>query len=68
MDLFGAKLRVHDTNSYKDFDQAVPTHDVLQPKKGSVFGVYFSADWCQPCIQFTPVLVAFAKHSQRTSP
>ncbi len=31
------------------------------PRKGLVFGVYFSTDWCQPCIQFTPVLVAFAK-------
>jgi hypothetical protein len=61
MDQFGAKLRVHDTNSYKDFNQAVSTCNVLQPKKGSVFRVYFSADWCQPCVQFTPVLVAFAK-------
>ncbi len=61
MDQFGAKLRVHDTNSNKDFNQAVPTHNILQPKKGLVFKVYFSTDWCQLCIQFTPVLVAFAE-------
>jgi hypothetical protein len=61
MDRFGSKLTVHHTQGYRDFNQAVPTKDILQPKKGSVLGVYFSMDWCQPCVKFTLVLVAFAK-------
>jgi nucleoredoxin len=33
------------------------TNDVLSKKK--VIGLYFSADWCGPCRQFTPELVNF---------
>lgn len=33
------------------------TNDVLQGKK--VVGLYFSADWCGPCRQFTPELNSF---------
>lgn len=33
------------------------TNDVLRGK--SVVGLYFSADWCGPCRQFTPELVSF---------
>lgn len=33
------------------------TNDILKGKK--VIGVYFSADWCGPCRQFTPELVKF---------
>jgi hypothetical protein len=61
MDQFGSRLTVHHTQGYRDVDWVVPTHDILQPKKGLVTRVYFSVDWCQPCIQFTPVLVVFAR-------
>mmetsp|Transcript_13966 Transcript_13966/g.13544 ORF Transcript_13966/g.13544 Transcript_13966/m.13544 type:complete len:302 (-) Transcript_13966:707-1612(-) len=33
------------------------TNEVLRGKK--VVGLYFSADWCGPCKQFTPELVSF---------
>jgi len=33
------------------------TNDALRGKK--VVGLYFSADWCGPCVQFTPDLVNF---------
>lgn len=34
-----------------------PTNEILAGKK--VIGLYFSADWCGPCRQFTPDLVSF---------
>ena len=35
----------------------VSTNDVLQGQK--VIGIYFSASWCGPCKQFTPLLTKF---------
>lgn len=35
------------------------TNEVLSGKK--VVGIYFSADWCGPCVQFTPELSSFYK-------
>ena len=58
IDLFGANLL-----SLKMVDEShaqIETHltnEALAGKK--VIGVYFSADWCGPCRQFTPELASF---------
>lgn len=58
IDLFGTKLlslnRVDETHAEMELKY---TNDVLSGKK--VVGIYFSADWCGPCRQFTPELVSF---------
>lgn len=40
-------------------DGLKPAQEVLAGKK--VIGLYFSAHWCPPCRQFTPILAAFYK-------
>jgi len=58
IDLFGTKLQ-----SLEMLDQESAqvkehyTNEALSRKK--VIGLYFSADWCGPCRQFTPELVSF---------
>jgi len=58
VDLFGPSLlslsMVDETHAQIE---AHNTNDALHGK--SVVGLYFSADWCGPCRQFTPELVQF---------
>ncbi len=46
---------VHDGHGYSHWDKLVPTHKVVCDRM--VVGIYFSADWCTPCVQFTPLLM-----------
>jgi len=58
IDLFGENLlslkMVDETHAQMETHL---TNEALAGKK--VVGVYFSADWCGPCRQFTPELVSF---------
>ena len=51
----GPKLVVHDGHGYSRWDKLVPTRNVVRGR--TVVGIYFSADWCNPCVQFTPLLM-----------
>ena len=35
-------------------------------KSNSLLGLFFSAQWCPPCVQFTPILLDFFTRSIRT--
>lgn len=58
VDLFGEQLlslkMIDETHAQLETHY---TNEILAGKK--VIGVYFSADWCGPCRQFTPELVSF---------
>jgi len=58
IDLFGNNLLslslVDETHAKMELQY---TNEALHGKK--VIGIYFSADWCGPCRQFTPELVTF---------
>lgn len=56
VELFGETLY-----KWKNEEEAIelPTVELLKDKK--VIGVYFSASWCGPCQQFTPILAEFYK-------
>jgi len=59
IDLLGTKLQSLEINADEQSAQVKEhfTNEVLNGKK--VIGLYFSADWCGPCRQFTPELVSF---------
>jgi thiol-disulfide isomerase/thioredoxin len=52
--MFGPVLEIHDGHGYSTFYRGLPTGDVL--KGCTSIGVYFSADWCPSCTEFTPLL------------
>jgi len=43
-----------------DLSQTIPYSDL----KGKLIGIYFSAHWCPPCRNFTPVLADFYKKNK----
>ncbi|CAN0053472.1 unnamed protein product, partial [Heterosigma akashiwo] len=58
IELFGEQLLSH--KLVDDTHVQVETHLTNEGLAGKkVIGVYFSADWCRPCRQFTPDLVSF---------
>ncbi len=61
MDKLGLQLVAHDGHGYSSWDSLVPT---LKAVRGwTVVGIYFSANWCTPCVQFTPLLTSL--HASR---
>jgi thiol-disulfide isomerase/thioredoxin len=52
--MFGPVLEIHDGHGYSTCYRGLPTGDVLKGR--TLIGVYFSADWCPSCTEFTPLL------------
>jgi thiol-disulfide isomerase/thioredoxin len=50
----GGFLTVHDSHGYSRWEKLATTDSVVRGR--TVVGLYFSADWCQPCKLFTPLL------------
>lgn len=64
IDIFGPSLLALEmTGENSATLKEMLTNDALQGKK--VVGLYFSADWCGPCRQFTPDLVNFYEKMNR---
>ncbi len=61
MDKLGPQLVAHNGHGYSSWDSLVPTLKVVRGRM--VVGIYFSADWCTPCVQFTPLLMSL--HASR---
>jgi len=57
IDILGNELYSLNMTSYPVQMNSMLTNEVLSEKK--VVGLYFSADWCKPCREFTPQLVKF---------
>jgi thiol-disulfide isomerase/thioredoxin len=50
----GGFLTIHDSHGYSQWEKLAKTDTVVRGR--TVIGLYFSADWCQPCKLFTPLL------------
>ena len=50
----GDILTIHDSHGYSRWEKLVTTNTVVRGR--TVVGLYFSADWCQPCKLCTPLL------------
>ncbi len=61
MDKLGPQLVAQDGHGYSARDRFLPTLKVVRGQ--TVVGIYFSADWCTPCVQFTPLLMSL--HASR---
>ena len=55
------KLTMEILEETKLIKQDGSTVSALDELKGHIVGLYFSASWCPPCAQFTPLLVKFYK-------
>jgi len=50
----GSHLTIHVSHGFSAWDKLVETNAVVWGR--TVVGLYFSADWCRLCKQFTPLL------------
>ena len=50
----GGHITIHMSHGFSVWDKLVKTDAVVRDR--TVIGLDFSADWCQPCKQFTPLL------------
>jgi nucleoredoxin len=71
-DVLGPVLLVHDCHGYTNFNRfmptcrLLPTYEVLRGQTS--VGLYFSANWCAPCVGFTPILTTFYKKRKKLGP
>jgi hypothetical protein len=56
LDKLGPQLIAHNGHGYSSWDSLEPTLKVVRGR--TVVGIYFSADWCTQCVQFTPLLMS----------
>lgn len=63
VDMFGETLYKWASNGSHSEVHIVSTEDQL--KEQPVIALYYSASWCGPCRQFTPLLVEFYNHVKK---
>jgi hypothetical protein len=64
--ILGPALTVHEGPDATGKQQALPTAEVLRGR--TTVGIYFSADWCNPCSTFTPLLTTFYCEGRHLGP
>jgi thiol-disulfide isomerase/thioredoxin len=64
--ILGTALTVREDPDATGKQQALPTAEVLYGR--TTVGIYFSTDWCNPCLTFTPLLTTFYCEGRHLGP